>query len=202
MNSKFETKYSPTVAGDMNQYREEKPRLLLRLIWRLINATLFRLLIGVKLHSVRNGLLRLFGAKVPDRALIYASCKIFAPWNLEVGKFAAIGPNTEIYNKASIVIGANAIVSQGAFLCTASHDISDPLLPLTAAPITIGERAWVAADAFIGPGVTVGEGAVVGARAAVFRDVEAWTVVGGNPAKFIKQRILNNGSSELSKNNQ
>ena len=201
MNAKIKTRQPETSLGDMNQYREEKPRLLLRLVWTIVNATIFRLLIGVKLHTIRNGLLRLFGARVPDRALIYPSCKIFAPWNLEVGKFATIGPNTEIYNKASILIEANAIISQGAFLCTASHDITDPFLPLTSAPIIVRERAWLAADVFIGPGVTVGEGAVVGARAAVFRDVEPWTVVGGNPAKIIKQRILKSSFSELNKNN-
>ena len=81
-------------------------------------------------------------------------------------------------------------ISQGAYLCTASHDIMDKNNPLITAPIHINSFAWIASDAFIGMGVTVGEGAVVGARAAVFKDVEPWTVVGGNPAKFIKKRII------------
>ena len=82
----------------------------------------------------------------------------------------------------------NATVSQRTYLCTASHDIRSPRHEQTEKPIIIEDRAWVAAEAFIGPGVTIGEGAVVGARAAVFKDVEAWTVVGGNPARFLKRR--------------
>lgn len=175
---------------DLCNYSEEKPHFLKRMLWCVVNATLFRILIGVKLHGVRNYLLRLFGAKVPSRALIYASCKVFAPWNLEVGKFVTIGPGTEIYNKAKISIADNTVVSQGVFLCSASHDVTQLLMPLISRPIIIHERAWIAADAFIGPGVTIGEGAVVGARSAVFKDVEPWHIVGGNPAKVIKKRVL------------
>ena len=98
--------------------------------------------------------------------------------------------DVDCYNVDMVRIGANAIVSQGAYLCTASHDITNPQIPLITAPIIIEDQAWVAADAFVGMGVTVGQGAVVGARAVVFKDVEPWTVVGGNPAKFIKKRIL------------
>ena len=65
------------------------------------------------------------------------------------------------------------------------------MLPLLQSPITLKDNSWVAAEAFVGPGVTIGEGAVVGARAAVFRNVEPWNVVGGNPAKFIKRRVIN-----------
>ena len=82
------------------------------------------------------------------------------------------------------------VVSQGAYLCAASHDITNPLNPLITAPIHIGSFAWIAAEAFVNMGITIGEGAVVGARAAVFKDVDPWTVVGGNPAKFIKKRII------------
>ena len=84
----------------------------------------------------------------------------------------------------------NATVSQRTYLCTASHDIRSPRHEQTEKPIIIEDRAWVAAEAFIGPGVTIGEGAVVGARAAVFKDVEAWTVVGGNPAREIGKRVM------------
>jgi putative colanic acid biosynthesis acetyltransferase WcaF len=138
----------------------------------------------------RNLLLRLFGAKIPLVSLVYPSSRIWAPWNLSMGEYACIGPDTEIYNKAPISIGSHAVISQGTFLCTASHDISDPGHALVTAPITVEDRAWVAAQAFVGMGVTIGTGAVVGARSTVFRDVAPWTVVGGNPAKFIKQRTL------------
>ncbi len=104
--------------------------------------------------------------------------------------YSCLASEVDCYNVAPIHIGANATVSQGAYLCTASHDISDPAHSLISAPITVEDQAWVAAQAFVGMGVTVGRGAVVGARSAVFRDVAPWTVVGGNPARFIKQRTL------------
>ena len=107
-----------------------------------------------------------------------------------VGKNSCIGPNTRIYNRGKIIIGDNAVVSQGVYLCTASHDIADPKHSVVIKPIMIENRAWVAADAFVCMGITIGEGAVVGARAAVFKNVEPWTVVGGNPAKVIKKREI------------
>lgn len=177
---------------DLSHYTEPKPHHLKRICWYIINATIFRLLIGIQLRYLRNIILRLFGAKIPLRSLVYPSCKIWAPWNLKVEEYSCIGPDTIIYNKAPIIIKNNVVVSQGAFLCTASHDITNPRHPLITASIIIEDKAWVAADAFISMGVTIGEGAVVGARACVFKDVEPWTVVGGNPAKYIKKRILKN----------
>jgi putative colanic acid biosynthesis acetyltransferase WcaF len=88
------------------------------------------------------------------------------------------------------VIGNQVTISQRTYLCTASHDISLASHPQIEKPIVIENRAWVAAEAFVGPGVTIGEGAVVGARGCVFKDVEPWTVVGGNPARFIKKRTI------------
>ncbi|WKX77482.1 putative colanic acid biosynthesis acetyltransferase [Zobellia laminariae] len=137
-------------------------------------------------------LLRAFGAKVPLKVMVYSSAKIWAPWNLEMDEHSCIGPRTEIYNKNKIIIGKNCVVSQGAYLCTATHDISDSSHPLISSPIIMNDKSWIAADVFVGPGVTIGEGAVVGARSAVFKDVQPWTVVGGNPAKFIKNRIIKN----------
>lgn len=137
-------------------------------------------------------LLRLFGAKVDGTANVYSSARVYYPANLVMDEYACLASDVDCYNVAPIHVGRFATVSQGAFLCTASHDISSPGHELITQPIEIGERAWVAAGAFIGMGVKVGEGAVVGARAAVFRDVEPWTVVGGNPAKFIKKRIIKN----------
>lgn len=135
-------------------------------------------------------LLRLFGAKIDSTAHVYSSAKVYYPANLVMHANSCLASNVDCYNVDMITIEAGATVSQGAFLCTASHDISDPSNHLIHQPITVGTRAWIAADAFVGMGVTIGEGAVVGARAAVFRDVEPWTVVGGNPARFIKNRTI------------
>lgn len=113
------------------------------------------------------------------------------PWNLEMQAFSCLASGVDCYNAAPVVLEAYATVSQRAYLCTASHNISSMVHEQIAKPIRIGKYAWVAAEAFVGPGVTIGEGAVVGARAAVFRDVETWSVVGGNPAKFLKKRVIN-----------
>lgn len=135
-------------------------------------------------------LLRSFGAKVASTAVVYSSAKVYFPANLEMDDYSCIASDVDCYNVAPIRVGKFATVSQGAFLCTASHDIASPNHELITIPIVIGNQSWVGADAFIGMGVTIGEGAVVGARAAVFKDVAPWTVVGGNPAKFIKKRII------------
>lgn len=174
---------------NLTNYKEEKPHYYKRLVWMVINATLFRLAIGGSFKWLRHGLLKAFGAKIDKDAYIYPSCKIFMPWNFVCGR-ACIGPDTNIYNKDMIVIGNDSVISQGSFLCTAGHDTANLMMPLTTAPIKISDHVWIAADAFVGMGVTVGDGAIVGARAAVFKDVDPWTIVGGNPAKFIKKRIV------------
>lgn len=174
---------------NLSDYKEEKPHRIKRIIWAVVNVTIFRLC-GRRIGwPIRKFLLKIFGAKIDHKAYIYARCTIFAPWNLIVGR-ACIGPNTDIYNKALITIGNDSVISQGTFLCTASHDITSKMLPLQMSPITIGDNVWIGSCAFVGMGVIIGEGAVVGATASVYRNVEPWTVVGGNPAKFIKMRVL------------
>lgn len=124
-------------------------------------------------------------------AVVYSSTCVYAPWNLEMGEHSCLADEVDCYNVAPVKIGDNTTISQKSYLCTASHDITKTNIPLITAPIVIEDQAWIGADAFIGMGVTVGQGAVVGARASVYKDVEAWTVVGGNPAKFIKKRVIN-----------
>lgn len=138
----------------------------------------------------RRCLLRIYGANIGIKVNIYPSAIIYMPWNLTIGDNSAIGEDALIYNLGKITIGNNATISHRAHLCAGTHDYSDPTLPLLKPPINIGDNAWICAQAFVGPGVTINEGAVVGAAAVVTKDVEAWTVVAGNPAKFIKKRIL------------
>jgi putative colanic acid biosynthesis acetyltransferase WcaF len=132
-------------------------------------------------------LLRLFGAAIEQGAHPYPSARIWAPWNLTMKEGSCLADHVNCYAVDRVVLEPYATVSQYSFLCTASHDYSAPGRPVVTAPIRIGRRAWVAADVFVGPGVTIGEGAVVGARASVFRNVDPWTVVGGNPARIIKK---------------
>jgi putative colanic acid biosynthesis acetyltransferase WcaF len=133
-------------------------------------------------------LLRLFGAKVGRRAHPYPSARIWAPWNLVMRDDACIADGVDCYNVDTITIGRFAIVSQRAFLCSASHDFRDPAFPLTTGAILVEDHAWVAAEAFVGPGVSIEEGAVVAARAVVTKDVTAWTIVAGSPARTIGSR--------------
>jgi putative colanic acid biosynthesis acetyltransferase WcaF len=107
-----------------------------------------------------------------------------------MGEHSCLANDVDCYNVATVTLGACATVSQYSHLCAATHDYTDLTLPLVPKPISVGAHAWICADAFIGPGVTVGDGAVVGARSSVFKDVEPWTVVAGNPARFLKPRVL------------
>lgn len=170
---------------DLGRYREAKPRRLRLLLWRALNATLFPLLPA----GGRNLLLRAFGASV-GRSLIYRSVRVYAPWNLRVGNLSCVGPGVELYCKAPIALGDNTVISQGAYLCTASHDVASPVMAPTAAPIAIGNGCWVAARAAILPGVTLGDGAVVGLGAVVARPVPAFAIVVGNPARVVRQRVI------------
>lgn len=140
-------------------------------------------------------LLRLFGARIGRNARIFPSVRIWAPWNLEVGAEASLGFAVDCYCVDLVQIGAHATVSQEAFLCTASHDVTDPHMRLVTAPIVIENEAWVCARAFIAPGLRVGGGAVVGACAVATRDVEPWTIVAGNPARVVNQRVLRSKST-------
>ena len=134
-------------------------------------------------------LLRLFGARAGAHARIHPSVRITMPWNLNIGSYASIGDRAILYALGSITVGANATVSQYAHLCAGTHDHLRPDMPLLKPPITIGAGAWICADAFIGPGVSVGEMAVVGARAVVVKDVAAHMIVAGNPARVVGERL-------------
>lgn len=142
------------------------------------------------LFAWRAFLLRQFGAKVGRHVHIYNSATIYFPWNLEVGDHSAIGEHAYIYNLGPIIIGNKTTISQRAHLCAGTHDFADSALPLLKPPIVIADQAWICADAFVGPGITVGEGAIVGARAVVTKDVEPWAIVAGNPAVFVKRRVM------------
>lgn len=176
---------------NLNQYSEKKPKYVIRILWIILNYTIFAILPGVAFRGFRNQMLRIFGAQIAKKSLVYSSAKIYAPWNLALGKYSVIGPNVNIYNKGFIYIGSNVVVSQGVFLCTASHDITSELMELVVKPIIVEDRVWVAAEAYIAPGIKLSKGSVIGAKACVFRDVEEYSVVGGNPAREIKKRIMN-----------
>ncbi len=177
---------------DLSKYHNSLSRKhqIIRLMWGVIWGIFARPLPRSMGNGWKRFLLRLFGAKIAPTAVVYSSARVYYPANLVMEAYSCLASDVDCYNVAPIKIGANTTVSQGAYPCTASHDISDPLNHLITAPIIIEDQTWVGAKAFIGMGVTVRQGAVIGATASVYKDVDAWTVVGGNPAKFIKKRII------------
>lgn len=167
------------------------------LAWRVTAATVYRL-IPTRFFGVRNLVLRLFGARIDRTAMVYPSCRIYAPARLVLGPRSCLAAGVDCYCVDRIDIGADVTVSQEAFLCTAGHDLDDPGRRLITAPICIGRGAWVFARAIVLPGVTLGQGAVAAAGAVVTRDVPDFAVVAGNPAKQVRMRAWRGGSDECS----
>ena len=135
-------------------------------------------------------MLRLWGAKIGRHCHIYPRAVIWAPWNLICRDEVGVADGVNLYNQAPIKLGSRCVISQGAFLCTGTHDYTSEDFPLVARPIEIGDHAWVAAEAFVHPGVTIGEGAVIGARSVVTRDMPAWMICAGHPCEPIKPRVM------------
>lgn len=159
---------------DLSKYENKLGRKhqVVRMLWTIV-WTLGASWLPQSLGSGwKRCLLRAFGAKIVGTAYVYSSAKVYYPANLTMMEHSCLASDVDCYNVAPIIIGANSTVSQGAYLCTASHDITDPLNPLITAPIIIEDQAWVGAKAFVGMGVTIGQGAVVGATASVYKDVD------------------------------
>ena len=161
-----------------------------RALWQIVWLFLYRPTPRL-FHPWRCMLLRLFGARVGKSVHPYPSSRVWAPWNLEMGDHACLSEGVDCYCVAKISIGAHSTVSQYSFLCTASRDYSKTSMPLVAEPINIGDRVWITADVFVGPGVTIGDGAMVTARSSVFSNLPPWVVARGNPAVPVKPRKIN-----------
>ncbi len=160
---------------------------LARLAWQLVWFLLFRPT-PAPLHSWRCWLLRRFGAQIGSPCYVYNDVEIWAPWNLRMAAFATLGRRVICYSMAPVSLAERAVVSQGVHLCTGSHDHESENFQLYSRPITIGADAWICAEAFLAPGVVIGDGAVIGARSVVTRDQPAWMVCAGNPCKPMKPR--------------
>lgn len=163
--------------------------VLRRELWRLVQATLFRWS-PRSLHGFRARLLRFFGATIPAPAqvVIFPTARITFPWRLTLEPRTMVGPGVTLYNPGPITLQRGANLSQGCHLCAGSHDYRRWSMPLLTPPIVIGENAWLAAEVFVGPGVTIGELCVVGARSVVVRDLPPAKVCAGNPCVPVKDR--------------
>jgi putative colanic acid biosynthesis acetyltransferase WcaF len=160
-----------------------------RLIWIIIGGLFFRLS-PKPFHKWRSFVLRCFGAKVGKGVHVYPGVKIWAPWNLTLADGCGVANGAILYSQGKISIGKTAVISQGAHICAGTHDYTKIGFPLITKPIIIGAQAWVAAEAFIHPGVVVGDGAVIGARSVVTKDMPEWMICTGHPCKPITQRVL------------
>ena len=167
---------------------------LQRFVWALVRLTLYRPT-PIMFHRWRRLVLTIFGARIDGRVYVYPDVAIWAPWNLHMADESTLGPGVICYNVAPIRIGRHVTVSQRSHLCTASHNFDAPDFLLTGAPIVLEDGAWIAAEAFVGPGVTVGRRAVVLARGVAVRDVPAGAVVGGNPARYLRDRAPMEGEA-------
>jgi putative colanic acid biosynthesis acetyltransferase WcaF len=157
-----------------------------RVCWDLVWLLLFRPS-PRPLWAWRRGLLKLFGAKIAATAKVYSGVRVWAPWLIEVGEYTGIADGVVLYSQARIAIGSRCVVSQEAFLCAGTHDYSRRDFPLVTKPIQVGDDVWIAARAFVHPGVTIESRSVIGACAVVTKNVAAGVVMAGNPAVLIKR---------------
>ncbi len=195
MNQKFEQKPrldEPALIDlrkyDQSWYDRGRPGWFI-LLWWFLQGIIFPLTLH-SAHGIRCWLLSLFGAKIGKGVVIRPTARITYPWKLKIGDYSWIGDDVVLYSLDDIHIGQHCIISQESYLCTGSHDIQDPNFSLQVSPIAIGNGAWVAADCFVAPGVTIGANAVIGARSSVFSDIPQQQVAWGSPCKPRHQREM------------
>lgn len=158
-------------------------------LWWLVQSTFFGCSPQL-MYGWRNWLLRLFGARIGKDVLVRPSVRVTYPWKVSIEDGAWIGDDVVLYSLGNIQIGSNAVVSQRSYLCTGGHDFTKPAFDIFEKPIVIEDEAWVATDVFVAPGVTIGRGAVIGARSSVFKDIPPMKICIGNPAMPIKDRVV------------
>jgi putative colanic acid biosynthesis acetyltransferase WcaF len=158
-------------------------------LWWIVQATLFRASPQV-FYGWRRFLLRCFGAEIGKGVIIRPSTQITYPWKVTIGDYSWIGDDVVLYSLGEIIIGKNTVISQKSYICTGTHDYSKIDFPILAKRIVIGDECWLATDVFVSPGVTINNGAVVGARSTVIKDLESNSVYVGSPVRFIKKRKI------------
>jgi len=156
-------------------------------LWWCVQSTAFRFSPQFA-YGFRRFLLRVFGAKIGRGVVIRPTVTFTYPWKVSIGDYAWVGDDVVLYSLGEIDIGANAVVSQKCYLCTGDHDYNKIDFPIRGQKIIIEEQVWLAADVFVAPNVTVGKGAVVGARSTVLRDLPPGMFCAGYPAKPIRPR--------------
>lgn len=181
---------------ELNRYHNTHTKVnkVKRLLWDIVWLLFARFTPRWCLNNWRSNLLRMFGARIGKGCKINGNVRIWLPDNLAIGDNCWIDEGVRLYCVDKIEIGNDCVISVDAFLCTASHDVASPCFSLVSRPITLSNAVWLAGKAIVLPGVTIGDGAVVGAGAVVCDDIPPWTVVGGNPAKIIAGRKIQDES--------
>jgi len=159
------------------------------ILWWFVQATIFRCSFH-NMYLYRACILRLFGCKVGKGVKIRASAKFYYPWKISIGEYSWIGDGAILYSLDNIEIGDNCVISQYAHLCTGSHDVESESFKLITKPIIVKDAVWIATDVFVGQGVTLREGSVIGARSSIYKDTEAWIIYLGNPAIPVSKRDI------------
>jgi len=186
---------APTIAAasDDSQNRHVSPwttrQKLARALWGIVQSTAF----SISPHNAygfRRWLLRCFGAKLDTDVRVRRSARIAVPWNLTMGRNSVLGDHAIVYSLGPVTLGKFVTISQYAHLCAGTHDAEKRSMQLLRPPITLGDDVWIAADAFVGPGVTIGDRTILGARASAFTDLPADVIAVGNPAKPVKNRVF------------
>ncbi|AJR02868.1 acyl transferase [Siansivirga zeaxanthinifaciens CC-SAMT-1] len=158
-------------------------------LWWIVYALLFKPSPQV-MYGWRRFLLRLFGARIGKKVIIRPSAEITYPWKVCIGNYSWIGDNVVLYSLGDIKIGSNTVISQRSYICTGSHHYTKRNFPIYAKKIVIEDGCWLATDVFVAPGVLIETGTVVGARSSVFKDLKAFSIYAGSPAKFLKKREI------------
>jgi putative colanic acid biosynthesis acetyltransferase WcaF len=158
-------------------------------LWWIVQALVFKQMPQI-CYPARRFLLRAFGARIGNGVRIRPGVEVTYPWKLTIGEHSWIGDDVTLYSLGDITIGAHSVISQGSYICAADHDYSVVTFPIRQRPVVIGDQVWIASQVWVGPGVSIADGAVVGARSTVTHSLPAGMVCIGAPCKPVKQRRI------------
>ena len=164
-----------------------------RVAWGLFSPIIR---INLPFFSLKNLVLRCFGARIGKSVRVYGGVKIYFPFNLSVSDYSTLGHDVNVYNLAPVSIGSHVTISQESYLCSGTHNYLSGNMELLKKPINIGDNVWLCARSFVGPGVVVGASSILGACSVAMRSLDSDWIYVGNPAVRLRQRNNRNGGSK------
>lgn len=139
-------------------------------------------------HAVRNFVYRRAGMQLSPTSTIYRHGRFIAAGRIRIGDYTTIGDHAILDGREGLQIGDCVNIGSHAVIWTLQHDVDDPFFGGTGGPVVVEDYAWIASHATVLPGVRIGRGAVVAAGSVVTKDVAPYALVGGVPARFIRER--------------